>query len=176
MSSIYFIRCKATGLVKIGLSGNPRSRLSKMQSDSPGELEVLGIEPGGLERERALHNRFADHRIRGEWFSPTAEILAHARTLAPVVAPRKARLSMVGTDLNDDTLAAALGCVRSYTAQMRLGMKPVSLEVSLKLFGVTGDQIGPLRDASPDEIAVLSKYVFAAPYFEVDRQPQVEAA
>jgi len=58
------------GQVKIGMAAEPRQRLSGLQTGSPIELTLLAAgaaeEPKAAEKE--LHRRYADDRIRGEWF------------------------------------------------------------------------------------------------------------
>jgi hypothetical protein len=68
---IYVIRDSLSGHIKIGLSDKPWARLSKMQSDTPGVLEMVATFDGGLAEERALHARFSEQRHRGEWFTAT---------------------------------------------------------------------------------------------------------
>lgn len=73
---IYFIGAKnrATGLVdavKIGLATCPGHdyRVATLQTASPDEFVVFGMLHGvtcGL--EAAIHRRFANDHIRGEWF------------------------------------------------------------------------------------------------------------
>lgn len=66
---VYFIRCFATGLVKIGwTSGRPLERLSQLQVGSASELMLIATEPAHPSRETELHEQFAYLRVRGEWF------------------------------------------------------------------------------------------------------------
>jgi hypothetical protein len=68
---IYFIRATHDGPVKIGYVTDEYAldgRLSSLQVASPDELYVDAIIPGGRDLERDLHVRFAEGRIRGEWF------------------------------------------------------------------------------------------------------------
>jgi hypothetical protein len=83
--SVYFIRCTATNLVKIGFATDPFRRFSKIQSDSPAKLELLAIEPGEKDHETEIHSKFADLRRRGEWFECAEAILQHVRAL-PIVS------------------------------------------------------------------------------------------
>jgi len=55
--------------IKIGLSRNVANRLRELQTSSPEPLHLVGTFAGGRRLERLLHQRFADHRVRGEWFS-----------------------------------------------------------------------------------------------------------
>lgn len=66
---IYFIHAEAVNAVKIGVAGDVRRRLCKMQSDSPCELTVLCTLEGGEDEERELHRQFRALRLRGEWFT-----------------------------------------------------------------------------------------------------------
>ena len=63
---IYFI-CGGEG-VKIGFSTNHNIRLAALQSASPVPLTLTAQIAGTLQDERALHKRFKDYRLHGEWF------------------------------------------------------------------------------------------------------------
>ncbi len=66
---IYFIADTSTDLVKIGLARSVKARLGQMMTDNPSEsLEVLYSFRGTRETESLLHDAFAEHRVRGEWF------------------------------------------------------------------------------------------------------------
>jgi hypothetical protein len=69
---IYFIQAgEQRGPIKIGHTEGPhmlRSRLNVLQIGNPEVLHLVTTLPGGLERERVLHERFAAGHMRGEWF------------------------------------------------------------------------------------------------------------
>lgn len=66
---VYVIQAVGTGMVKIGYTTDVAKRLASLQTGSAHEL-VLVDQWGGTEaKERELHERFAEHRIRGEWFN-----------------------------------------------------------------------------------------------------------
>lgn len=65
---VYVIRDRKTRHVKIGISVDPRKRLSSLRTGSPTGMDLLWTSPGGRMLERYLHERFSAHRIRGEWF------------------------------------------------------------------------------------------------------------
>lgn len=55
------------GLVKIGCSANPWARVQALRTEVPGTV-LAAKERGGFDRERELHETYADLRVRGEWF------------------------------------------------------------------------------------------------------------
>lgn len=73
---IYFIQQTPGGQIKIGTAVNVATRLSTLQTASASILQVLAVMPGGTTEEQALHRRFGHARIRGEWFTPTPDVLA----------------------------------------------------------------------------------------------------
>lgn len=73
-AGVYFIRAKASGLIKIGYSGNVEARLSQLQTGSAETLELAAVVEGPPELERALHRAYAEERFRGEWFRPSMRL------------------------------------------------------------------------------------------------------
>jgi hypothetical protein len=72
--SVYFITCRDAGAVKIGHSVDPHGRLPEVQLGCPLPLKVEAWVLGGREEEMAMHWRFSEHRIHGEWFHLCDEI------------------------------------------------------------------------------------------------------
>lgn len=71
---VYFIQAvgRPDDPIKIGYSDNVEARLRAHQGSSPYPLQVLGVLRGASTAvETRLHQRFAEHRIGGEWFAPT---------------------------------------------------------------------------------------------------------
>ena len=72
MGVIYFIEVFEVNAVKIGYAdsqANALDRLALFQIGCPLELELLGTIEGTRKAERAMHSRFKQARINGEWFS-----------------------------------------------------------------------------------------------------------
>ncbi len=70
----YLIQCQATGLVKIGTSVDPDSRIAALQTGSAGQLVLLGAV---RQAEKALHFKYRRYRRHGEWFAlPASEVAA----------------------------------------------------------------------------------------------------
>ncbi len=64
--------------IKIGTTGNPRSRFQALRVE-----RVLAFERGGREREQRRHAQFADLRFPGsEWFRAESPLLEHIDTVA----------------------------------------------------------------------------------------------
>ena len=73
--SLYAIEAPASGLVKIGSSGDPHYRFKTIQAMSPEMLEMRIISPvDGRELEKSFHERFAHLRHHGEWFRQEQEL------------------------------------------------------------------------------------------------------
>lgn len=74
--SVYLITCRELGMVKIGVAFNPFVRLKTLQTAFPLDLTVEALIKGAHRREKELHQQFAAHRVRGEWFRLCPEIEA----------------------------------------------------------------------------------------------------
>jgi hypothetical protein len=63
--------------VKIGFTGQSvAERIRTLSTGSPLPITVHFTLPGSVLDERALHDRFAAYRLRGEWFELRGEVLA----------------------------------------------------------------------------------------------------
>lgn len=76
---VYFVQSGPGGPIKIGRSGNVRSRVNEMQTGNPLEIRILAaLAPSlrSLDEERGLHERFNHLRIAREWFRPAPELIS----------------------------------------------------------------------------------------------------
>lgn len=73
---VYFMRSTDTGRIKIGYSKDVLRRRNEIQAAHGGAIQILLTISGGPTMEGELHQRFAAHKVFGEWFEPAAEILA----------------------------------------------------------------------------------------------------
>lgn len=78
---IYFIQATdGTGPIKIGYtSDNPQVRLAALQTGSHIELKIFATIEGDRGLEDRLKRYFAYCRIRGEWFTPTPDLVKVAK-------------------------------------------------------------------------------------------------
>lgn len=75
---VYFLRDSLCGRpIKIGWSQDPVARCRTINLTlHRGGVQLVGWFPGTRAEERALHVRWARHRVIGEWFRPDPEIVA----------------------------------------------------------------------------------------------------
>ena len=74
---IYFAQATDGGPIKIGCSVNVPFRIKQLEAHYGQSLALLATMPGGVEDEKAIHARFAGHRLgKTEQFQPVAEIMA----------------------------------------------------------------------------------------------------
>ena len=75
--TIYFVKSEKTHEIKIGFTSGPvEKRLRSLQTAHPSELNLLATIPGTSDHERSLHQKFANIRLKGEWFEPHPDLLA----------------------------------------------------------------------------------------------------
>jgi len=72
---VYFIQGVHGGPIKIGYSNNLKRRLSVLQTSYPDKLHIIAYIPATQKFEHKLHKDLKRHRLYGEWFSPTPEVL-----------------------------------------------------------------------------------------------------
>jgi len=65
----YLIGAEGSDLVRIGYAADPQKRLANLQMGQPTMLSLSWSYPGDY--ESPLVQRFAAHRVRGEWFDLT---------------------------------------------------------------------------------------------------------
>jgi hypothetical protein len=79
-SAVYLIENSASKLFKIGFSGDPKSRLRQLQSESAYTLEIVSCRmvygPCVQAVEQLIHKLFAHCRTHGEWFKLTEDEVA----------------------------------------------------------------------------------------------------
>lgn len=136
---IYFIRCTLTGHIKIGHAEDAWRRFTKIQSDTPGELEMLATEAGDLVREAELHAQFATYRTRGEWFGPGEELLSYIGSLPPAQAKaKKSKGRSFWGGMTDAEVSALVPVHRVTVMRIRQGRHRPTAETAIHLQRATG--------------------------------------
>lgn len=84
---VYFVR--SGKLIKIGFTTDLEGRVSRLQTGSPYDLQLLASIDGTRRDEQSLHSRFANLNVRGEWFRGHSSLMAYIRkvTLPPTPEP-----------------------------------------------------------------------------------------
>lgn len=77
---IYFIGNVEQKLVKIGFSVKPNSRLKSLQTSFPYKLSVLYKTKGSTQKEKLAHEKFKNHRLKGEWFNIDGDLKDFLKT------------------------------------------------------------------------------------------------
>ena len=79
MNYIYFLACDHVkpSLVKIGRSNKVGKRICAIQTQSPVQVELIGLMRAPAETEKHLHWRFAHLRSHGEWFRLTPDLMSY---------------------------------------------------------------------------------------------------
>jgi len=77
---IYFIRAKGSGAVKIGFTdGDPRRRLSQLQTGNHEPLELIGTSHGDKADESYIHEVLHKYHLNGEWFEGHADVIDYVK-------------------------------------------------------------------------------------------------
>lgn len=80
-AKVYFIQ-SGSGPIKIGIAVDVEKRRRSLQTAHPFPLTLLATCKGGRKQESVYHERFAEFRQEGEWFSPHPDILAEIERLS----------------------------------------------------------------------------------------------
>lgn len=79
---LYLMKSELTGLLKIGISGNPKKRRRTLETAQGGKIEIVHLMKGLNNLEKDLHRLFSHHRTDGEWFNDVEEIRNYFNNLA----------------------------------------------------------------------------------------------
>lgn len=89
---IYFIQAEQGGLIKIGASSDPVTRLYNLQMFCPVPLKILAtIKDAPQSKEGWVHSQLREWRQYGEWFKPSIGVLLFMQQNAVEFEPAPAR-------------------------------------------------------------------------------------
>ena len=147
---IYFIQQGEKGPVKIGhTSSNLMERVRALQLGNPLELKLIGSIDGTPGIERALHKKFSEFNMRGEWFKPDPNFMSQIKSIlhsrsAQVDVPEK-----IIRKSNDPTtqieIATRLGITDARLSQILSGANPGN-KTAEKMAELTGLPWHAFRD------------------------------
>lgn len=76
LGRVYFLRAGEHGLIKIGWTKrHPTARAAQLQTGSAAPIVLLASMAASYEDEQRLQKQFGKDWQRGEWFTPTPELL-----------------------------------------------------------------------------------------------------
>ena len=67
---VYFVQVGESGPIKIGKTNDVSARIRSLQTAQAEELRLIATISVDEWPEWKLHQLFAEHRLRGEWFEP----------------------------------------------------------------------------------------------------------
>lgn len=154
--------------IKIGYSAAPKVRMEVLQGGTGRALVLLGTVPGSMSTERSFHAQFDYCRVRGEWFRPSADLVACIRDacgdheeltrLDPVpawyrlVRPEAQALKAWALHQPDDVRY----CAQTLAQQMVIGAKHPDSRVAKAVVEMSVQHLAALRVgalAAPPEIS-----------------------
>lgn len=169
---VYFVKpVGQLGPIKVGHSIYPPSRLVSLQTWSPVELELVSQFEGSLETERAIHERFAQWQVRGEWFEPVDDLVSLAHGIRDGLSiDDLVDLSIKTGKLfrKPNTKSPKAMIVGSYKLRVERARqyaggvrgKPVELPDDVRaILGSAGGYRQDYRDLTHHEISVLEKFI-----------------
>jgi len=148
--TVYFIQAGEDGPIKIGFtrSKSVEKRLSDLQHGNAETLVVLASIEGSLIDEKNLHIKFSQFHIRGEWFEPSYELLAHisdlelSESFGGSVAQKKNVISSWRNknQLTQKQAATVLGVTQGFISKVERGAD-VSFGMAINIASRSGGQI-----------------------------------
>jgi len=79
---VYFLKSEHSGRIKIGFSRQLPRRIDEIKGASPEPVELLHVIPDASpDLESALHDKFQNLRIGGEWFEGSQDLLEYVDSL-----------------------------------------------------------------------------------------------
>lgn len=80
-----YVIAAGSSKVKIGWAKDPKERCRKLQTGTHQHLILWRQIEGTIPEERALHRRFKQHSVRGEWFHLRGDLeeWVHSLPMAP---------------------------------------------------------------------------------------------
>ena len=101
--AVYYVR-RTDGMIKVGTSRKAAVRLATLAHEH-GQLALMAIHAGGYKEESAVHRKFKELHIGGEWFHPELPLLQHIARVRKTTG----NLEFEGDGLPPRMSGAALG-------------------------------------------------------------------
>lgn len=73
---VYVVQIGEDGPIKIGFTTKIKRRIAAIRAGIPSRVFVRMIGPGTDRLEKMFHEMLEPHRLKGEWFVPTKEVMS----------------------------------------------------------------------------------------------------
>lgn len=84
---VYFLQGTTTHRIKIWFTrSDVFKRMDSIAVSCPENLRLIGVSQGSLFHEKALHGLLREHRIKGEWFDNSDEVVSTIKKIFERVA------------------------------------------------------------------------------------------
>lgn len=157
---IYLLQPNDYPVVKIGTSDNPEARMKQLHINHWADFKIIRTIEGGYGEERWFHQRFAEHRIRGEWFTLIPEMLTVA------ISAEEVRQQRLSPDQRRRVAEEAIRAGRSYSdIGEELGISRERVRQYAEKLGIKGDRSvakARARQAAAEQRRLLKKAEAAA--------------
>src|SRR5262249_50595481 len=130
-SVIYFVQDSDRLAIKIDCvkDNTVEKRRGELQVGNPSALVILATLPGGREEEKALHLRFAQARVRGEWFRPVPELI---KLIAEADPWQEVNYEIEGPPIPHNRNRRVEPSTRPRHQSKRMGRPPVAIEAACR--------------------------------------------
>lgn len=139
--TIYFVQAGPDGPVKIGYAVDPKRRIASLQTACAVDLVLLREIAGNEKTEAWLHQRFLGHRVRGEWFSFTDDMLVcepPADADAPKPSTRTLREAIPEKPATTSLIDLAIWRVRMFAWAHAMAPSRLAVDAGLALNTLRG--------------------------------------
>lgn len=152
----YVYAMRSEDIVKIGWSRDPEKRLSKVNSDTPTAVQLVGYIPATIAQEAELHRLLAPWRMSNEWYRLVGPVAAFVAMLPsrPKVGGRQLKDVSARSALSAWRLSAGLtlkqagellGLTKSHLCGIESGQRKLGPKKANEVSFITGVPAAELR-------------------------------
>lgn len=136
-----------SGLLKIGFTNDPRRRLTMLRTSSPERLTLLGVVPGTMAHEKAIHELLHPWQVAREWFRPCRAMqplidglvpLSEGRTWDIPADAHPLRAWRLSRQLTGLQVCAMIGVSKGEWSRWERGHRPIVATRVLEIEALTG--------------------------------------
>lgn len=149
---IYLIANRQNHTCKIGFSENPQKRIHDLQVANSVELELLATMEGDKKDEKSLHIKFDLHRVNGEWFNLSDEILDYFNVDFSIKCYESFLNAPI--QLNGSSLKVLYYCI--FNCQINSNIIKLDKNELIKINNVTGVSVSSIKNS----ISIMKKKKF----------------